>query len=154
MDWALSSDCSEHCRGLDCPVPRWSTRTTSRNSRTLATNPASGKASAALCPGPPARAKNGSGSDFALIAGSRMIYRAILRPLRNRRFSYTSYFPHSPSVLPSDVWHGSSVTLPRVLGLSVDLAAAPGRRNERGTELPPWRHVPTSSLPSSLSFAS
>src|SRR5262249_54332116 len=62
--------------------------------------------------------------------------------------------PYSPSVLPSDVRHGSSETLPRVLGLSVDLAAAPGRRKERGQEAPPGRLFPTACFRFPLSFPS
>ena len=81
---------------FDPPVPRWSTTTMSRVAWTSANNPGSQPKTAVPASfGPPASAKNASGSGVSASAGMTATRRPIVRPDGFDRSSGTSKIPHT-----------------------------------------------------------
>ena len=88
---------------FDSPVPRWSTSTMSRVACTSANSPGSQpKASVPAPPGPPATAKNASGSGDSACAGTTATRRRICRPVGSDRSSGTSSIPHRARAVTSE----------------------------------------------------
>ena len=98
---------------FDPPVPRWSTSTMSRVAWTSANNPGSQPKNAVPArPGPPASAKNASGSGVSASAGMTATRRPIIRPDGFDRSSGTSKTPHTAgavAVTGASLWIVQSV---------------------------------------------
>src|SRR5689334_22880159 len=98
---SICSGCvsSSQSSGLESPVPRWSRKTTSRESLSRVNSGITSEASEiAPCPGPPAITKMGSGSRARAFAGITATRSVMRRPLLASRFSQTSWVPHRAAV--------------------------------------------------------
>src|SRR5689334_7674074 len=98
---SICSGCvsSSQSSGADSPVPRWSRKTTSRESLRRAKSGITCAASEmAPCPGPPAITKIGSGSRARAFAGTTATLSVSRRPAFAARSSHTSWVPQRAAV--------------------------------------------------------
>jgi hypothetical protein len=111
------------------PVPRWSTRTTSRVRRISLSRAANEASSLAAWPGPPARMTNGSGFGVSVFAARTATWMPIVRPFGFSRSSGTVTMPQRAAVAS-----GQATGFQRERARRVAIAAARRERDRRDRE--------------------